>query len=91
MRLPRSAPAPAPSSGFFNTGTGGSSGFGNRGLGLSGVFNVNLEGLFGGSGYQNVGSAISGLLNLGNALSGLGRTGNLTIPNLLSGIADIGP
>ncbi|WP_142393938.1 hypothetical protein [Mycobacterium kansasii] len=41
----------------------------NNGVGrrLSRVFNVNPEVLFGGSGYQNVGSAISGLLNLGNA------------------------
>jgi hypothetical protein len=33
---------------------------------------------------------MSGLRNLGNSLSGLANTGNLTLPNLLAGIANLG-
>ncbi|OOK63480.1 hypothetical protein BZL29_8519 [Mycobacterium kansasii] len=53
--------------------SGANNGVGRR---LSGVFNVNPEVLFGGSGYQNVGSAISGCSTSATPLSGIANIGN---------------
>ncbi|OOD75095.1 hypothetical protein BWP20_22465, partial [Mycobacterium tuberculosis] len=62
-------------SGFFNSGTGGTSGFGNVGSGGSGFWNI--AGNLGNSGFLNVGPLTSGILNFGNTVSGLYNTSTL--------------
>ncbi|KQH75324.1 hypothetical protein AO501_29910 [Mycobacterium gordonae] len=79
----------APSSGFFNSGGGGTSGFGNIGDTISGIFNVGSHI----SGFENYGGELlSGLTNLGSAMSGIGNTSSLDIAvaGLISGIGNAG-
>ena len=81
------------SSGAFNTGAGGGSGLLNTGVGLvSGWFNEALRAGEGLSGYSSSGSG-SGFSNLGSAISGSRNTSSLPDPAALafvSGSANIG-
>ena len=80
------------SSGFFNTGAGGGSGLLNIGVGLvSGFFNDALLAGEGLSGYSSTGSG-SGFANLGSALSGAHNTSSLdpSVPAFVSGWGNIG-
>lgn len=81
------------SSGAFNTGAGGGSGLLNTGVGLvSGWFNQALRAGEGLSGYSSSGSG-SGFSNLGSAISGARNTSSLADPAVLafvSGSANIG-
>jgi len=80
------------SSGFFNTGAGGGSGLLNTGAGLaSGFFNEALQAGIGLSGYSSAGSG-SGFSNLGSAVSGSKNTSSLdpAVAAFLSGIGNIG-
>ena len=80
------------SSGFFNTGAGGGSGILNTGAGLtSGFFNQALVAGSGLSGYSSSGSG-SGFSNLGSAVSGWRNTSSIdpTLGAFLSGFGNIG-
>jgi PPE-repeat protein len=80
------------SSGFFNTGAGGGSGLLNTGAGLvSGFFNLAFLAGAAMSGYSNSGSG-SGFSNLGSAVSGWRNTSSLSLsePAYLSGIENFG-
>jgi hypothetical protein len=80
-----------PSSGLFNSGAGAGSGFFNSGaLSVSGLMNEALQ--TGLSGYGNKGSG-SGYANLGAAISGWGNTSSLAdpaTPAFVSGLRNVG-
>ncbi len=80
------------SSGFFNTGAGGGSGILNTGAGLtSGFFNQALVAGSGLSGYSSSGSG-SGFSNLGSAVSGWRNTSSVDpkLAAFLSGFGNLG-
>jgi PPE-repeat protein len=80
------------SSGFFNTGAGGGSGLLNTGVGLaSGWFNQALQVGSGLSGYSSSGSG-SGFSNLGSAVSGAHNTSSLdpSVSAFISGSGNVG-
>jgi len=80
------------SSGAFNPGAGGGSGLLNTGAGLvSGLFNLAVLAGAGLSGFSNSGSG-SGFSNLGSAMSGWRNTTSLALtdPANLSGVENIG-